>query len=160
MDQTNRYLGFEVARFGENRIVEHVAIEHCLGRVRVPSFIIQPLVENAVNHAMVPDAPLHVDVTVRSEGEDVIIDVRDDGCGMSEEMACRLVAAPAQSGEGGTGIALYKVDGRLKAVFGKESGVSVTSELGAGTTVTLLLKGAMASLDELDEDDDWDEDPD
>lgn len=159
VDQTNRYLGFEVARFGENRIVEHVSIEHGLGRVRVPSFIIQPVVENAVNHAMMPGEPLHVDVSVRSEGDDVVIDVRDDGCGMSEEMARKLVSAPAPSGEGGTGIALYNVDGRLKAVFGKESGVSVKSEVGAGTTVTLLLQGAMNNLEDAD-DDDWDEDPD
>ena len=70
-----------------------------------------------------------------------------------------LVSAPAPSGEGGTGIALYNVDGRLKAVFGKESGVSVKSEVGAGTTVTLLLQGAMSNLEDAD-DDDWDEDPD
>lgn len=52
LEQTRRYLTFEHARFGEDRIVETEHIEPGLERMLVPSFIIQPIVENAVRHAM------------------------------------------------------------------------------------------------------------
>ena len=141
IQQTTRYLGFEIARFGEKRIVEEVCIEDGLEDVRVPSFIVQPIVENSVNHAMRPEGALHVRVSVTSQGEDVTIEVSDDGVGMTSDQAKRLVEEAGPS-EAGTGIALRNVDGRLRACFGPGSGVEVSSAIGEGTVVTLHLVGA------------------
>ena len=67
---------------------------------------------------------------------------------MSEEQARRLLQS-ASASEKGTGIALRNVDARLHAVFGPGSGVSVKSQVGKGTQVTLLLVGAnVAEMDE------------
>ena len=160
VEQTVRYLGFEKARFGDDRVLTSVRVARGLGCVRVPSFIIQPVVENSVNHAMRPGEPLHVDVSVEASGDDVVIAVSDDGSGMTEETAAALVGAPAPSGAHGTGIALYNVDGRLKAVFGPESGLSVRSAVGEGTTVTMLLRGARPEPLPADDDDDDDDEGD
>lgn len=52
VEQTMRYFTFEVARFGEDRLAIEVEIEDGLEDLMVPAFMIQPLVENAVRHAM------------------------------------------------------------------------------------------------------------
>lgn len=141
IQQTNRYLGFETARFGEERIGTTVEVEPGLEEVRVPSFIIQPIVENSVNHAMRPEGMLHLHIVVEARGADVEIRVSDDGVGMPAEQAHRLVQEAGASAKG-TGIALRNVDGRLHAVFGPRAGVEVESEVGVGTVVTLHLVGA------------------
>ena len=147
MQQTLRYFAFEEARFGAERVRLEADIDD-FGDLRVPSFIIQPIVENSVNHAMPAEGQLHIEISVEESGDDVIIKVSDDGVGMSEAQACKLLQN-ASASEKGTGIALKNVDARLHAVFGPGSGVSVKSQVGKGTQVTLLLVGAnVAEMDE------------
>ena len=147
MQQTMRYFAFEQARFGAERVRLEADIDD-FGDLRVPSFIIQPIVENAVNHAMPAEGQLNIDISIEEAGDDVVITVADDGVGMSEEQARRLLQN-ASASEKGTGIALKNVDARLRAVFGPGSGVSVSSQIGKGTQVTLLLVGAnVAEIEE------------
>ena len=147
MQQTMRYFTFEQARFGAERVRLEADIDD-FGDLRVPSFIIQPIVENAVNHAMPAEGQLNIDISIEEAGDDVVITVTDDGVGMSEEQARRLLQN-ASASEKGTGIALKNVDARLRAVFGPGSGVSVSSQIGKGTQVTLLLVGAnVAEIEE------------
>ena len=115
--------------------------------MRVPGFLVQPIVENAVRHAMSDEGPLHIDVQVVSDGGDVLIAVADDGLGMSEEVANGLLEASAEGrgmsqSDKGTGIALRNVAERIERFFGMGSGVEIMSREGAGTCVTLRLVGA------------------
>ena len=88
--QTKRYLMFEYARFGDDRIAAEFIVEDGVEESPVPSFVIQPLVENAVRHGMKDEGTLHIRVAVRSCGEGAIsIEVSDDGVGMSEQRADR-----------------------------------------------------------------------
>ena len=147
LQQTMRYFAFEQARFGAERVRLEADIDD-FGDLRVPSFIIQPIVENAVNHAMPAEGQLNIDISIEEAGDDVVITVADDGVGMSEEQARRLLQN-ASASEKGPGIALKNVDARLRAVFGPGSGVSVSSQIGKGTQVTLLLVGAnVAEIEE------------
>ena len=144
--QTERYLLFEKARFGEDRIIEHTEVEDGVEDMLVPAFVIQPLVENAVRHAMPPEGPLHIDVTVGREGAHaVLIEVADDGLGMDEATATRLfsdrLAEPdvhAPQG-GGAGVATHNISERIKRFFGPKSSTSVASQPGVGTTIVLHL---------------------
>ncbi|KXB61858.1 ATPase/histidine kinase/DNA gyrase B/HSP90 domain protein [Olsenella sp. DNF00959] len=147
LEQTRRYLKIEKARFGDDRIVETERVEPGCGKVRVPGFLVQPIVENAVRHAMSDEGPLHIDVQVVSDGGDVLIAVADDGLGMSEEVANGLLEASAEGrgmsqSDKGTGIALRNVAERIERFFGMGSGVEIMSREGAGTCVTLRLVGA------------------
>lgn len=56
--QTLRYLKFEKARFGEDRVLVEVDVDEDAEDVLIPAFVIQPLVENAVRHAMPDEGPL------------------------------------------------------------------------------------------------------
>ena len=142
LEQTQRYLHIEKARFGEDRIIENLSIEEGCGEVLVPGFIVQPIVENAVRHAMTEDGPLHIDIQVVTDGNDILVAVADDGLGMDEEVAKRLLEGSSQEAKGGpkgTGIALRNVAERLELYYGVGSGVEVISRPGEGTCVTLRL---------------------
>ena len=159
LEQTRRYLTIERARFGEDRILLTEHVESGCDEIKVPAFIVQPIVENAVRHAMREEGPLHIDVQVARDGEDVLIAIADDGVGMSEEVAERLLGegahAPSDSPKG-TGIALRNVADRVELFYGEGSGVEVMSKVGAGTCVTLRLVGVAPPQDETSPDE-WDE---
>ena len=144
--QTMRYLKFEKARFGEDRILEHVDIAEDAEEVLVPAFTIQPLVENAVRHAMPDEGPLHIDIAVRSDADGmVVLEVVDDGVGMDEETAARLFDATLRTPDasapqgGGAGVAMRNISERIERFFGPRSQAVVSSKPGHGTTISLRL---------------------
>lgn len=155
LEQTRRYLRIEKARFGEERIAEHEHVQAGCERLPVPSFLVQPIVENAVRHAMRDEGTLNVDVHVARDGDAILIAVVDDGLGMGQAEADRLLSAsddaPARPGSGrGTGMALRNVAERVKRFFGAGSGVEIVSRPGEGTCVTLRLADAATTLANLD----------
>lgn len=152
--QTRRYLKIEKARFGEDRIIETENVETGCDDVLVPGFIVQPIVENAVRHAMRDDGPLHIDVQAVVDGGDIMIAVADDGLGMDESVAERLLSGSSQESSDsskGTGIALKNVAERLERFYGTGSGVEIMSKVGEGTCVTLRLVGAAPALQQCTE---------
>ena len=152
LEQTRRYLKIEKARFGEDRIVESEHVEEGCDELPVPSFLVQPIVENAVRHAMRDEGALHVDVQVATDGDDILIAVADDGLGMDKDVADRLLAdatEPRQQAAGGSrgaGMALRNVAERLERFYGVGSGVEIVSKPGVGTCVTLRLSDARQRL--------------
>lgn len=151
LEQTRRYLKIEKARFGESRIVETEYVESGCGDLPVPSFLVQPIVENAVRHAMRDEDPLHIDIQVATDGDDILIAVVDDGLGMDKAVADRLLAAAAEPRANaapgqGTGMALRNVAERVERFFGAGSGVEIVSKPDEGTSVTLRLVGGRGRL--------------
>ena len=148
IEQTQRYLMFQRARFGDDAIEMKVHVEPRLEELRVPAFIVQPLVENAVGHARREDgSTLHIRVRAFHAADNVVISVDDDGVGIPAERLHTVVGGGSNSG---MGIALKNVNARLQGYFGGQSGLFVTSEEGKGTTVNLTLSDAVARLPEAD----------
>ena len=146
IQQTKRYLTFEQARFGDDRIDAEFSVEDDVRDAPVPAFIIQPLVENAVRHAMRDEGALHIRVSVCAAGESALtIEVADDGVGMDKATAARLFSetalAPGTSAPqgGGAGVAMHNISERIKRFYGPNSFAHVDSTPGEGTTVTLHL---------------------
>ena len=151
LEQTKRYLKFEHARFGEDRIVERERVGEGVAGVLVPAFIVQPIVENSVRHAMRDEGALHIDIRAAQDDGDVLIAVTDDGLGMTPDAVRKLQAKADGKGcphcsaaEKGTGIALRNVAERLEKFYGFGSGVEIVSKPGEGTCVTLRLARAAA----------------
>ncbi|MDO5044027.1 MAG: histidine kinase [Coriobacteriia bacterium] len=138
--QTMRYVTFEKARFGEDKIVVKTDIDPEFEETLVPSFIIQPIIENSIQHGMRDGVPLTIQIKVYKDGEDVVISVADDGIGMNEAQLKAL--GKTKPNEKGTGIALKNVAGRLRGYFDSDSSMVVRSEPNEGTVTTLHLGGA------------------
>ena len=136
VEQTQRYFMFELARFGEDRLELICDIQPEVNEMMVPPFLLQPLVENAVRHAMPSEGKLTIRVTGMRTGDDVIVSVIDDGNGMTQE-ACQNILHPSSTQ--GMGIAVGNVHDRICGYFGPGTRLEVESELGKGTTVRLVL---------------------
>ena len=122
--QTKRYLTFEKARFGEDRVLATFDVSEDVEDTLVPAFVIQPIVENAVRHGMGDDDALRIDVTVHQDGEDaILIAVADNGVGMDEGTAARLFdersARPDASSPqgGGAGVAMHNISERIHRFY-------------------------------------------
>ena len=127
------YLALEQARFGSQLEVTIDAAPDAL-EVRLPPFLIQPLVENAVKHGKT-DRPLRLLVRARVRGGRLRVVVRDNGRGIARE-AIERVLEPGVSGGSSTGVGLSQVHRRLTAFYGE--GVRLKSGL-FGTIVRLKL---------------------
>ena len=138
MEQTRRYFTFEVARFGSDRVAMVEDIDSRIDDMMVPPFLMQPLVENAVRHAMPSEGKLSISITGEVIGQDVIVRVMDDGVGMTEESRQNILHPESSTG---LGIAVKNVHDRICGYFGPGTYMDVESELGVGTCVKLVLKG-------------------
>ena len=134
--QVERYCSFEIARFGEERLELIVDIEPEVYSMLVPSFLIQPLVENAVKHAMRAEGKLTVTIAGIIEEDSIIISVIDDGVGMTEEECANMMNGESTTG---LGIAVRNVRDRMRGYFGPESHMDIESTPGVGTRVSFVL---------------------
>lgn len=141
MEQIRRYLTFEIARFGDDRVELREDIDAQAAHMLVPPFLVQPLVENSVKHAMPAEGKLIITVFGRIEGDDIVIGVSDNGVGMTDE-ARQSIMHPA-SGQG-LGIAVKNVHDRVIGYFGQGSRMDVESQIGKGTRVTIVMKDGVA----------------
>ncbi|HYY65421.1 MAG TPA: histidine kinase [Gaiellaceae bacterium] len=125
------YLALEQARFGPQLDVEIDASADALG-VRLPPFLVQPLVENAVKHGKT-ERPLRLLIRARVRQGRLRVTVRDNGRGIARE-AVERVLEPGIGGGDGAGVGLANVHRRLTAFYGE--GVRLKS--GAFGTVVRL----------------------
>ncbi|WP_040209034.1 sensor histidine kinase [Neobacillus jeddahensis] len=113
LEQVRDYVEIEKARFGSRLTVEYEIDEV---HVRIPSLLIQPLVENAINHGILKTkGPGVVTIAVKDVGDRVRISVKDTGPGISAEVIDHLYHddVPAKQ------IGLYNVHQRVKLIYGK-----------------------------------------
>lgn len=81
----DKYLAIEQARFGERLAVEK-HIDPASEKVLIPSFILQPLVENAVKHGIEPKINGGtVGIEAHCEGSTCFVSISDDGPGIELE---------------------------------------------------------------------------
>jgi sensor histidine kinase YesM len=85
LDLLRRYLAIEQARFGDRLEVTLVAPEDVLD-VRVPSFLLQPIVENAIRHGVAPRVETgHVAIRAARDNGALVLSVEDDGPGFGAD---------------------------------------------------------------------------
>jgi two-component system, LytTR family, sensor kinase len=130
----DEYLDIEAVRFGPQLRVEKAISPDTLDGV-VPSMILQPLVENSIKHGLAPKVG-GGRITLRSRRENgrTIIEVEDNGLGMTGE---RLDHVFGGADENGSGIGLRNVSERLRVIYGELAGLHLTSEPGRGTVARI-----------------------
>ncbi len=130
------YLAIEAVRF-PNRLVVAIEVPEAVHGALVPSLIVQPLVENAVRHAVATStAPVTLTIAAHAEGRSLRIRVRDSGA--SGGTPRRVVP--------GTGVGLANVAERLKTRYGHDCGFAAGKLPGGGfeTTFAIPLNGPRA----------------
>ena len=123
------YLAIESARF-EGRITVTVRVDDDLLDSMVPSFLLQPLVENAIRHGVGPRlSGGHVEVTGVRDGSILKLRVRDNGIGLKPDW---------QLGQNG-GVGLLNVASRLEHLYSRKDLLRVVPIASGGVEVQLDL---------------------
>ncbi|HQR29017.1 MAG TPA: sensor histidine kinase [Anaeromyxobacteraceae bacterium] len=126
LEHVGAYLEIEKARF-EGRLVVETDVDPSLADVDVPSFSLQPLVENAFKHGLSRIlGEGRVSIRARRDGGAVLVEVEDNAGAWSD--------AGLDSGLG-----MQIVDKRVKNLYGKDFGLTVACDPGTFTRVTLRL---------------------
>lgn len=127
------YVNIEMARFMDKLKVEYDLDD--TDELYLPPLIIQPLVENAIRHGIrKSEHNGTVVLRVRNKEDHFVIQVEDDGAGMSGD---RLEKNLSGRWEQGTGIGIYNINRRLLEIYGK--GLDINSRPGEGTVVTVII---------------------
>lgn len=128
------YLQIQHARYKDILDYE-ISIDPALQSVMLPKLTLQPLVENALYHGIKRKRGKgRICVTGRAEDGDILLQITDDGAGMSADRLEELRRA-MDAGER-VGFGLATVHERLRLFFGGSYGLTISSQEGAGTTVT------------------------
>lgn len=139
-ESTEKYLVLQQIRYGDKIHFEcdmEPETENCL----VPALIIQPIVENAIFHGIeAKEEPGLIVVESTIMDEALLITVSDDGIGMNEQELRQLYERfDNREYQNGKSIGIMNVQNRIKINFGEKYGLTVESETGIGTSVTMKL---------------------
>ena len=125
------YLDIEKTRF-EERLRVKIEIPHGLKKMRVPSLILQPLVENAVKHGISEaksggEVSISAELKIEPSETSLFLRVADTGAGFNEK------------NENADGIGLENIRQRLRVHYGKTAHLKIESDLRKGTRAEIKL---------------------
>lgn len=123
------YLDVERIRF-QDHLRSTVVVDPELQQALVPNFLLQPLVENAVHHAVAPSRqPRRLEVRVARRGEVLVVEVNDDGPGVQADRLERRRDA----------IGLKTTRARLEHLYGDRFTFSVRNRPAGGAVAEVIL---------------------
>lgn len=137
------YMYLQKMRFG-SRVKYEVHVPEDIGDIKIPSFTMQPLVENAIVHGISrkeEGGTVSVDVRRKDDGS-IEITISDDGMGIKREVLDRLLERLNSKDENrtsGTGIGLGNIFRRIKTLYQGGGDLEIVSEEGNGTSVILTI---------------------
>ena len=140
MEHVRNYLTIQKVRLGE-RLNYSFDLEEEVGEVLCPFMTIQPFVENAINHAIEPNAAGgSVSISARKKDGNIQIKVVDDGIGIPDKKIDQLLDdRSANDSENSTGIGIQNANKRLKYYFGPQYGVIYNKDVERGTEVIITI---------------------
>ena len=136
LEHAESYLQIQMYRYKNQFTYTFDVDPDCLGYY-CNKITLQPIIENSINHGldlMVDEG--RIDVRVRFDGDDIVFSVQDNGVGMGPE---QLEAIMQNGPTDRTGIGIKNVNDRLNIYFGRNYGLSITSEPDVGTCVEIRM---------------------
>jgi sensor histidine kinase YesM len=133
LESIQAYVRIEQARFKDKLNVEYQLEE--TEELRLPPLILQPLIENAIRHGIrKSDGGGTVALRVKKQVDCFIIEIEDDGAGMTGEQLEKVMSG---SGTAVGGVGLANIQRRLRMLYGTQ--LVIHSQPGKGTMITLVL---------------------
>jgi hypothetical protein len=130
LELLDRYLAIEKTRLGSRLKVE-TRMDDDAGPALVPTFVLQPIVENSIRHGIEPRlAPGTIRIRAERHQRQLILTVEDNGVGRTAQSA---------GVEPRRGIGLANTEERLKALHGDAAQLMVTTPENGGFSVRIVL---------------------
>lgn len=142
----DHYLSIQKLRF-RSRLIVKVDVDPALYEVRIPCMLLQPLVENAVIHAVEPLArPVTVQIRASHLVDRMLLEVIDDGVGMDPSLMTSVHSRSFGQNLGRAALGLRSVIRRLELEYGDRFEIQVESEAGHGTRIMLSIPITSSNL--------------
>lgn len=135
--QMQNYLFLQKTRFEDNLDYE-INVDPDILQCEMLSFIIQPFIENAINHGIMEENGTgKVVLNGFRRGDNLVFEIIDDGMGMTSEKVDKIFEKKEDTGESQGGIGVLNVHERIQFYYGSRFGVKIESQVGVGTKVTV-----------------------
>lgn len=145
LQQIRRYMTIQDIRF-PGKFTFDINISPDYLKMQVPAFLLQPLVENSIEHGFSSqETDCYISISSQTKDDGLHIFVADNGDGICPAMLKRLnveeqTYAPGKTAEDGHhSIGLQNVRQRIRSHFGPSYGLTIESREGEGTIINLLL---------------------
>ena len=138
IDNLKHYFSIQAIRYAGSFHVNY-DISKETSACLLPKLILQPLAENSVLHGTYNDGTvMEIYVTTRFEGNDILLEVRDEGKGFDPDRS-------SSDSKGLGGIGTRNVNDRIHLYFSNEYGLTITSVSGKGTCCQILIPAIPSS---------------
>lgn len=139
IQHAENYVAIQKYRY-KNKFEAFFEIEDGIENYKTIKLIIQPLIENAIYYGMeFMDGDGEIHVRARTKGQELLIEVEDNGPGMPKERLDSLLTDENRVRSRGSGIGLRNVHQRIQLYFGTAYGLEIESEPDEGTLVRIHL---------------------
>lgn len=109
----------------------------------VPHLILQPIVENAILHGIMPDKKKRSLISIQGDIRQgtLVFSITDNGSGMEKEQIEKIMSGKREEKERGrfNSIGINNVQQRIQLLFGEQYGLQIFSMVGVYTTVVVNL---------------------
>ncbi len=140
LEHAKSYLVIQSTRY-KDQFTYEICVEDGVENCMIPKLVLQPLIENAIYHGMKQKHDrCNLLVWVRSQGQDLLIDVQDNGVGMTPERAEALRnTLYNRHGLHSDSYGVVNVHERINILFGEKYGITFESRLGEGCCFHITL---------------------
>lgn len=139
VEHVKHYLQIQKIRYA-NKLTYTIEVSPDIFDEMIVKIVLQPLVENALYHGIKDlEEGGYIRVLGFREGNNIILEVYDNGKGMSHEQIKNILKAPRSTSITKGGVAIKNVHERIQVYFGQDYGLSYESEYGKWTKVRITI---------------------
>lgn len=134
------YLSSQKIRFG-NVFDYEFDLDPFLMQMKIPKFIVQPIVENSIYHGFLDAGRTggHIRVSLCRQGHRIIIEVYDNGIGIAPEDILPILNNTQKSSDRYMGVAIGNINKRIYLLCGREYGIGIESRRESFTKVQIIV---------------------
>lgn len=132
------YMKLQQMRF-KDRLSYEEKVEESAKAALVPRLMLQPVIENAIKYGYRQRQSVSIEVIGYVKDDDLVIEVKDDGGGMSGERLEEVREIMLSQNNRAPHIGLHNLHRRLVLMYGERYGIRIDSSQGEGTAVTFVL---------------------
>ena len=140
IEYVRSYLTIQKMRY-KDKLEYEIDVDPYITHIPIIRLVLQPIVENAIYHGLkYKESKGLLRVHGYQKGENIVIDIEDDGVGMDEE-TLKHIYDKHKVNYHSNGVGVYNVQQRLVLYYGKDYGIIYHSEKGKGTTASVVIPG-------------------
>jgi two-component system sensor histidine kinase YesM len=138
MEYIQSYLTIQKMRY-RDKLEFNIEVEEQIKQASIIKLLLQPIVENAIYHGLkYKEDKGNLNIRGYRDKDNIIIEVIDDGVGMSEDKVCNIFEEHKVN-YNLNGVGIYNVMSRIKLYYGEEYGITYYSTKGFGTIVKIKI---------------------